>query len=157
MLNSAHGVQFPILSSHVPCPLTMPIGACVKPSPTAPPITLNPAICSTSSGNDAKSSATFVNAPVATTQAVPGSVPRSASRAAIVEGILRIGAIEGVGSRGVPSRPVVPGSVRRCVSLVFVRWSLVYYELTKCRFFLLVQTGFLRWQQVVISLLIPLI
>lgn len=96
---------FPILS---PSPLTQLIGASENPPPIAPPIILNPLICFTTSGKVAKSNATFVNAPVATSQGVPSAWAKRAYRIAIKALPLFIREAFGSGRRSVPSIPVIP-------------------------------------------------
>lgn len=67
MLNSAHTVILPMRSFVSRATLSLPPE---KLSPSVPPMMLNPLICSMTSGNVAKSKATFVNVPVATSHAV---------------------------------------------------------------------------------------
>ena len=107
ILNSAHLVQFPILS---PSPCTWPMGASEKPPPMAPPIMLKPLRCPTRSGNTANSRATFVNAPVATSQAVFAGCASNAAHMASMAGTSLMGEEAASGSSSVPSKPVVPNT-----------------------------------------------
>ena len=105
MLNSAQGVSLPKPSLW---PRVFPLSICVKPPPTAPPITLSPAIWLATSGHVAKSRAALVRGPVATSHAVFAGCARRASRATTIAlESLMIGADED-GKYFVPSRPVGP-------------------------------------------------
>lgn len=113
MLNSAHLVILPNLT---PSPFTWPIGAAEKPSPIAPPIILKPLIRLASSGYVVKRRATLVNAPVATSHALPSSC---AKRAVCIASVLlksRIGSEAGFGRRSVPSMPLSPASLQQMLA-----------------------------------------
>ena len=105
MLNSAQGVSLPKPSLW---PRVFPLSICVKPSPTAPPITLNPAMWLATSGNVAKSRAALVRGPVATSHAVFDGCAKRASRAATIALKSLIIGADGGGKYFVPSRPVGP-------------------------------------------------
>lgn len=103
ILNSAHGLQFPILSVSV----TVPSTARVKEEPTAPPMMLRPLIWPASEGYLANTCAILVTAPVATNQAVPGGVLKSADAIASIAGS-DLGGTVGTGKSEVPSSPDSP-------------------------------------------------
>lgn len=119
-LNSANAVQFPNRS---PSPFTFPIGAFVNPFPTAPPIILNPLICSAKSGYFWNTKPTLVSVPVATSHAVPFGVPINALYMASKYPTSVASGTVGCGSRVTPSKPDSPGQ-SQCVVRDIVRIKL---------------------------------
>ena len=79
----------------------------MKPLPIAPPIMLKPLICVASSGYVAKSKATLVSAPVATSHVSPGYRMSASYVARMTFGSVTAVA-EGEGRHVVPSRPLEP-------------------------------------------------
>lgn len=122
MLNSAQGVTFPIRDSS---PGSLLIGASVKPCPMAPPMMLNPWMCSTTSGNVANRRAALVNVPVAITHGVPFGCARSAFRISKIGFLPMIGGREAFGRRSVPSRPDSPINERKNVIAMSLGFGLI--------------------------------